>query len=80
MNGVTTFFLVRDWRIFFSTIVIRSDVEPLGYLRLDFGHASFGMSTRQSDIESLGTWRLYFGNLGSWLIMVLVIPSPWLIM
>ena len=38
----------------------------------------FITSVRRSDVEHLGSWRLEFLPLSSWLILVIVIPSPWL--
>ena len=62
-------------RILFSTIVRRSDVEPMGYWRLDFGHVYFDMIVRQSDVEPLASLRLDFGFPGSRLISGLFSPS-----
>ena len=57
----------------------KSDVEPTGSWRLDFGHISFGTIVRQSNVEPLGSWWLDFGPPGSWIMSVIVSPSTWLV-
>ena len=77
MDGAVILFYFHTWCIFFSTNVIRLDVEPIGYWRLYFWHVSFSMGVRQSDIETSGSWLFDFGPPGSLLISVLVSPSLW---
>ena len=72
-------FWVRTWHILFITNIRQSDFEPASSWRLDFWNVSFGTSAIQSYVETLGSWMFDFGPPGSWLMLGLVIYSPWLI-
>ena len=79
MNGTAILLWVRMWCIFFSMSVMRSYVELMGYWRLDFVHVSFGTSFRKSEVNPPGSWWLDFGLPGSWLMLGIFSPIPWLI-
>ena len=61
-NVAVILFWVQMWRIFFSTIMKRSDVEPTDFWRLYFGHISFG--TRVT--EAVGCWTYGFLMVRLW--------------
>ena len=80
MDGAVILLWVCTWRIFFSTNVSQSDAETPDSRRLDFWHVSFGKIVIQSDVNPLCSWRFKFGPPGSWLMLVLVSLSIWLLM